>query len=188
MKLLLLLLLGVFLITSHVVSTCPARAAMSNFNTTRLAELDKQLDCRMFTLNAGSASYISFPGALNKMDAASYEAKFNLVRYEVSCELSVSTKDAMGLLHGGLRYKCGRDVMNMEDTLGFHVVASGCGARHSLAVWLRSGRGSTTLGLVIGCVTWLSSRSKTLNATYKAEADQVLPSGDYLASDQSGCP
>nr|CAD7459261.1 unnamed protein product [Timema tahoe] len=66
-----------------------------------------------------SASYISFPGALNKMDAASHEAKFNLVRYGV---------------------------------------------------------------------TWLSSRSKTLNATYEAEADQVLPSGDYLASDQSGCP
>nr|CAD7443421.1 unnamed protein product [Timema bartmani] len=105
----LLLLIGVFLITSHVVSTCPARAAMSNFNTTRTNR----------TIPLESASYISFPGALNKMDAASHEAKFNLVRYGV---------------------------------------------------------------------TWLSSRFKTLNATYEAEADQVLPSGDYLASDQSGCP
>nr|CAD7205155.1 unnamed protein product [Timema douglasi] len=37
-------------------------------------------------------------------------------------------------------------------------------------------------------VTWVSSRSRTLDAKYQAKADQILPPGDYLASDQSGCP
>nr|CAD7415825.1 unnamed protein product [Timema poppensis] len=321
----LLLLLGVFLITYRVVSTCPARAAMSNFNTTRFLgtwynikrssnarvtykcfhnhfSTDEEGAVSMMTkyYNTSSASYISFPGVLNKMAAASPEAKFNLVRSDQAnsfyvlgtdytnyavmwwCGPKRNTTEHIGEwawrqeIYGDrtehiaqtifLKLHCARlckrlylmivstDVVTAaggswqkrghtslckavqetvsddcqhrcsncswwlvaEEGTHFNTGKVGdvtlfrvralriicLGATHGGLRYKEGGRDDTNNGgfgvlcdgirgrgfILIGCVTWVSSRSRTLDAKYQAKADQVLPPGDYLASDQSGCP
>nr|CAD7398986.1 unnamed protein product [Timema cristinae] len=237
----LLSLIGVFLITFHVVPTCPTRAAMSNFNTTRFLgtwyNIKRSSNARvtykcfqnhfsrneagvifMVTkyYNTSSASYISFPGVLNKMDAASPEAKFNLVRSDQANSFYVLGTDylnyAVMCWYGPkrnttehiaqtifLKLHCVRlckrlylmivstDVVTAERR-GHTSLIGVVTARYFNIGKVEDWRFTAVAGSGVGGVTWVSSRYKTLDATYQAKADQVLPPGDYLASDQSGCP
>nr|CAD7267566.1 unnamed protein product [Timema shepardi] len=148
--------------------------------------------------NTSSASYISFPGVLNKMDAASPEAKFNLVRSDQANSFHVLGTDYTNY---AVMWWCGPK-RNTTEHIGEWAWREDRAYRggdtlhwrcHSYILQHWKGWGCNSLqsqGSPVGTtrVTWVSSRSKTLDAKYQAKADQVLPPGDYLASDQSGCP
>nr|CAD7579154.1 unnamed protein product [Timema californicum] len=133
--------------------------------------------------NTSSASYISFPGVLNKMDAASPEAKFNLVRSDQANSFYVLGTDYTNY---AVMWWCGpkrNTTEHIDQANSFYVLGTDY-TNYAVMWWCGPKRNTTEH---IG-VTWVSSRSQTLDAKYQAKADQVLPPGDYLASDQSGCP
>nr|CAD7408008.1 unnamed protein product [Timema cristinae] len=167
-----LLLLGVLLITSQVFATCPEKVAKSNIDSTRVGGVWHNYKVSSNALPVKCFHVVVTPGEDGSLGLS--QAFYNTTSNSYIQWSNTLTRKS----------PTSSDAKYADGSRNFYILDTDYS---NFAVWWYCGPKYSNKDETIE-VTWLASRTKSLSTSVEVEANGALPSGEYVLSDQSGCP